>query len=151
MLSLVGLDCVGLDAHVWVVATKKLEGVGAFHFLVVLYSNPRLGEVFKDGEGSSISEAHVFFVEFNEILVLDVRDEHCDADLGCGFLDVVRSPTFVLHLGQAKEIYLPCVILDVWVYSCWFRQSYVGHKRTVRCDFEVVVFEGEGEAPKFSG
>ena len=58
-LSLLELDCVGLDVHVWMVAPKKLESVGAFHFLVVLYPDPRLGEVFEDGEGSLISEAHI--------------------------------------------------------------------------------------------
>ena len=62
---------------------------------------------------------------------------------------MVRGPPFVFLVGQAKEFYLPCVILDVWVDCCWFGQSRVGHNRTVCCDCEVVVFEGEGEAPEF--
>ena len=91
-MSLVDLDCVGLDVHVWMVTPKKLEGVCAFHFLVVLYLDPRLGEVLEDGEGVLIPESHVLFVELDEVLVLHVCDEHCDADFGRGFLDVVRGP-----------------------------------------------------------
>ena len=70
-----------------------------------------------------ISEAHVLFVEFNEVLVLDVHNEHFNADFSRSFLDVVRGPPFVLLVGQAMDFYLPCVILDVWVDCCWFGQS----------------------------
>ena len=39
-------------------------------------------------------------------------------------------------------------ILDVWVDRFRLGQACVGHERPVRGNFEVVVFEGDGEAPK---
>ena len=76
---------------------KKLEGVCACHLFVVLYFYPRLGEVLEDGEGSLIPEAHILLVELDKVLVLNVCDEHCDANFCRGFLYVVRGPHFILH------------------------------------------------------
>ena len=114
------LDCVGLDMHVRMVTPEKLEGVRAFHFIVVLYLDPRLDGVLKDCAWGLIPEAHVLLVEIDEVLVLDVCDEYCCANFGCGFLDVVRGPLLVLFFCQAKEVDLLRFILDVWMDIIWF-------------------------------
>ena len=91
--------------------------------------------MLEDGEGGLFPEAHLLLVELDEVLVLDVCNEHCDADYGRGFLNVVRGPSFILHFWQAKEIYLLCFILDVWVDIFRFGQSCVGIERPVCGDF----------------
>ena len=81
-----------------------------------------------------VSEPYLLLVKFDAVLCLDVCDEHGNADLCCGFLDVVSRPDGIVLLREAKEIFLLGVIGDVLVDSCKFGQSLVCRERVVRGD-----------------
>ena len=53
-----------------------------------------------------VSETYVLFIDFYEVLGLDVCDEHGHADLRRGLLDVVRCPVGILILHEAKDVLL---------------------------------------------
>ena len=79
-----------------------------------------------------IAETYALLVELDEVLCLDVRDEHGNADLCRGFLHVVSLPDGIVLLREAKEIFLFGGIGDVLVESCRFGQLLVRRERVVR-------------------
>ena len=97
-LPFVELDGVRLDVYGGVVFPEELKGVGDGHLLVVLYLYPRLGEVGENGKFGLVVETHLLLIELDEVLLFDVCDNHGDADLRRGFLDVVCRPDGVVFL-----------------------------------------------------
>ena len=72
-----------------------------------------------------IAETHVLLFELDEVLCLDIFDEHGDANLRRGFLDVVdRSDGIVVH-REAKEIFLSRLIGDIHMEICRSGQPLV--------------------------
>ena len=111
--------------HVGVVRPEELEGVCTLHFLVVLNFDPRLGEVGENCQGGLVSETYVMFVKIDELLCLNVRHEHGDADLHSSFLDVVDRLDGIVVLRGAEEIFLTSLIGDIRVDICRFAQPLV--------------------------
>ena len=89
------------------------------------FCNPRLGEVDENGQWGLIAETHVLLVELDEVLCLAVCDEHGDADLRHGFLDVLGRPDSIVVLREAEAICLSSIIGDIRVDICRFRQPLI--------------------------
>ena len=124
-LPFVELDGVRLDVNGGVVSPEEFEGVGAGHLFVVLYLHPRLGEVGENGQWGLIAEPHLLLVKLYEVLCLDVCDEHGEADLCHGLLDMVGRPDGIVVLREAEEIFLSRLIGDIRMDICWFGQLLV--------------------------
>ena len=117
-LTFVELDGVLLDVHGGAVSPEEFESVGAGHLILVLYLYPRLGEVGKNRQWVLIAETHILLVELDKLLSLDVCDDHGEADLCRGFLDVVDRPDRLVVLCEAEEIFLSRLSeISAWTFS----------------------------------
>ena len=105
----------------------------------------------ENGQWVLIVETHLLLIEIDEVLCLNVCDEHGDADLRRGFVDVVGGPDGIVVLCEAEEIFLSRLIGYIHMDICRFGQPFVCLERVVCGDREILVFKGEVEANEFSG
>ena len=78
-----------------------------------------------NGQWGLIAEPHVLIVDLDEVLCLNVCDQYGDADLRCGFLDLVSRPDGIMVLREAEEIFLSRFIGYICMYICWLGQPLV--------------------------
>ena len=72
-----------------------------------------------------IAETHVLIIEVDEVLCLNACDEHGDANICRGFLDVVGRPDGIVVLCEAEEIFMSSLIRDIRVYIGRFGKPLV--------------------------